>query len=196
MGYDPVFRRLFCLKTKIRYISDVEIDPRYVKGFTRSWKAFYSSSKNKISPSRRKIFSSFFKRLKSLGTDEPFCKKVAIRFVNRKMGYGVFALEDIGRYALLNHYAGVLTKDSSIGLHNKSTFTFQEFPRYSLDAEKRANWCRFMNHSEEGNVLAWEYYLPEGPRIIYTAGSKGIKKGEQLLYSYGDDYWTEEDVVL
>ncbi len=196
MQYDPTFKKIFHIQTKIRYISNVEIDPKFQKGFEKAWKAFYSPNKNKLSPTRKKQFSGFFTRFKKLKTDLPFCKKIAIRFISKRMGYGVFASQDIGKYVILNHYAGVLTKDSTIGLHNKSTFTFQDFPKYSIDAEKKANWCRFMNHSEKGNVIAWEYYLPEGPRIIYTTGSKGVKKGEQLLYSYGDDYWSEEDVVL
>ena len=127
------------------------------------------------------------------GSDERYCKRVSIRYINKTVGYGVFAKEDIAPYSTLHHYAGILTVDDKLNEEDDSTFAFSELKKYSIDAMREGNWTRFMNHANErdckNNVVPWEYYHKEGPRIVFTAGVRGIKKGEQLLYSYGEDYW-------
>jgi len=196
MSYDPTYYKIFKIKTKIRYTPDVIVYPKHKASFQKDWKKFYRPKKNTAGKTRQKQFQAFFDRLKKVGNEEKYCERISIRFISPKVGYGVFAKVNIAPYSILNHYTGVLKKDASIGFSSKSTFSFPEFPKYSIDGQKVGNWCRFMNHANKGNVVPWEYYLPEGPRIIFTASSKGIKKGEQLCYSYGDDYWDEEDKVV
>jgi SET domain-containing protein len=98
---------------------------------------------------------------------------------------------------VLNTYGGILMPDKLVNPDNDSTFMFTEFPEFSVDGVRAGNWCRFMNHAPEGdkktNVVAWEHYSEWGPRIIFTACHRGIKKGAQLLYSYGDSYWDEDE---
>ncbi|MEM8628558.1 MAG: SET domain-containing protein-lysine N-methyltransferase [Chlamydiota bacterium] len=120
---------------------------------------------------------------------------VAIEYLDRSIGYGVFAKRNFPPYKALIHYTGILTLDQNIPDLNNSTFAFTEFSQYAIDGAYRGNWARFMNHADLGekecNVIPWELYLPEGPRIVFTTGKRGVLKGEQLLYSYGDDYWEE-----
>ncbi len=195
MAYDLYFLKTFGIKTKIKYLFDVTIKKKDQKKFYSRWKRFYSKNRIQFSPTREDQIEAFYKKLKKLKDDQVFCRKVDIRFIDKKMGYGVFAKEDISKYTILNHYAGILRPDRDVSDDNDSAFTFPDFEKYSIDAQKQGNWTRFMNHSENTNVKVWEYYLPEGPRIIFTAGPKGIKKSAQLTYSYGDIYWDEEDLV-
>lgn len=193
---DPIFLKEFHIRTSIRYVFDVQIEKGLEIKFQRAWKRFF----NKYPPqttNRAKRFEAFFQRLHKPDYDQTNSDRVAIRYINKTIGYGVFAKKDIAPYSILNHYAGVLRLDKTIDPENDSTFTFSDFPKYAIDAVNYGNWVRFMNHgkarSPETNVVPWEHYLPEGPRIVFTASHKGIKKGDQLLYSYGDLYWEDEE---
>lgn len=189
--YDPIFKERFGIRTPIVYTWDLTADPKYRASFQRAWRRFYKETEPTGSKRRRERFDAFFDKLYSLGDDLLWCEKVTIRYISRKVGYGVFATEDIRPNAILNHYAGILRSDTDIDLSNDSTFAFDDFKKYSIDAMKQGNWARFMNHAseEEANAVAWEHYAPFGPRIVFIAGKEGIKEGDQLLYSYGADYW-------
>ena len=68
-----------------------------------------------------------------------------------------------------------------------------------IDADKKGNFTRFINHSSKPNILAEELRVPNNPygltpapaEIVYIA-KKTIRPGEQLLVSYEDGeetYW-------
>lgn len=199
MKQDPTFKKRFGISTPIRYIPDVVVDPKCQKSFEREYAKFLREHELLGSKQRLKRFDGMIKRIQKEGDDLYYTKKVEIRYISKKVGYGVFAKQAIAPYSLLNLYAGLLTYDKEIDPANDSTFKFSDLPKYSLDAAHQGNWCRFMNHSPERdprtNVTAWEHYSDWGPRIIFTAGHKGVKKGAQLLYSYGDEYWEEGQFV-
>ena len=199
-GYDVIFKKRFGIKTPIQYLEDMEVDQKVADRFKRSWKRFLPKAKPIISEYRGDRFDAFFRQLKIDGTDERYCCRVTIRYISRKVGYGVFATEDIAPYSTLHHYAGLLMLDDDIDLDHDSTFSFTDYKTYSIDAMKKGNWTRFMNHGSEllptTNVIPWEHYISEGPRVVFTTGRFGIKKGEQLLYSYGDDYWVDRKFVF
>lgn len=161
------------------------------------------NSSVKTSPLARllgaKKFDRLLKTVEELDDDLSFTTRVEIRYISKKVGYGVFAKERIPPYSVLNSYAGLMRPDKAIATDNDSTFMFSEFLSFSLDAAKQGNWCRFMNHSPprnpHTNVVAWEHYSDWGPRIIFTACRHGIKKGAQLLYSYGDQYWEGDGFI-
>jgi len=192
MKEDPIFKERFGISTPITYLHEVVVQPKYRAKYEKAWKKFRDEFELCGSARRHKRFDALLKKIEKLGDDLPFTKFVEIRFINDQVGYGVFAKRYIPPYTLLNHYAGVLKPDEAIAEDNDSTFMFSSFEDFSIDAAKVGNWCRFMNHSEKkANVTAWEHYSKWGPRIIFTSGRKGIKKGTQLLYSYGDSYWEE-----
>lgn len=197
MKEDPTFKQRFGISTSICYLPDVKVDSRYDKAFHSYYKRFLKEHELLGSADRRKRFDGMIKRIQKEGDDLYYCKRVSIRFISKKVGYGVFAKVDIPPYSLLDLYAGLLTLDKNVDLSNDSTFKFSDIKKYSLDAANQGNWCRFMNHSPERdkrtNVTAWEHYSLWGPRIIFTANHRGIKSGDQLLYSYGDEYWDEKN---
>ncbi len=196
MREDPTYKKRFGISTPIRYMHNVVVDPRAKESYNRAWKKFNKENEQFGSVLRRKRFDSFLKKIEKLGDDLLYTKRVEIRFISKAVGYGVFAKENIAPYSILNLYAGILKKDADIASNNDSTFMFTDFGKFSIDAQKQGNWCRFMNHCADRdpktNVVAWEHYSEWGPRIIFTASNKGIKKGSQLLYSYGDSYWEED----
>lgn len=187
------FQQRFGIKTKIEYLEDVKVDQKSFDRFKKSWRRFYNKGELIISEHREQRCEAFFRQMERDGSDKRYCQRIAIRFINPVVGYGVFAKENIPPYSTLGHYAGVLMHDDDINPDHDSTFSFTDYKTYSIDAMRKGNWTRYMNHSPEGdpktNVIPWEHYRPEGPRIVFTSGQRGIKKGEQLLYSYGDEYW-------
>ena len=195
MKEDFTYKKRFGISTSIRYIPDVVINPKYEKAFNTYYKKFLKEHELLGSVIRRKRFDGLLKRIMHDGDDLHYCKRVEIRHISKTVGFGVFAKVNIPPYSILNHYAGLLTLDKEIDINNDSTFKFSDIKKYSLDAAKQGNWCRFMNHCRERdkrtNATAWEHYSEWGPRIIFTANHRGIKKGTQLLYSYGDEYWEE-----
>lgn len=197
MKEDPTFKKRFGISTPIRYVPTVIVDPKYADKYKRAWKKFFETTEEIGSKERRKKFDSVLRRIENLQDDLPYTKRFAIRYIDKKVGYGVFAKVDIPPKSMLNTYGGILKPDKLIDPDNDSTFMFSDFPAFSIDAAQAGNWTRFMNHSAEGskqtNVIAWEHYSNWGPRIMFTAGSRGIKKGTQLLYSYGEDYWDDAD---
>lgn len=191
--WDRTFKERFNIETPIVALQDVEVDERIAKRFGRFWRGFYKRKEPCVSPYRKERFDAFFRQLKRDGGDARYTQRIAIRFISPKVGYGVFAKEAIPPYSTLIHYAGLLTLDEEIAPGRDSTFSFNEIKAYSIDAAERGNWARFMNHAPESdpqnNAIAWEHYTEEGPRILFTAGAQGIKRGAQILYSYGEDYW-------
>ncbi|OGN61653.1 MAG: hypothetical protein A3F40_00490 [Chlamydiae bacterium RIFCSPHIGHO2_12_FULL_27_8] len=184
------------LKIKFNYLDDLEIPKDIEKSFKKDWSKFYKNSKkNYYSKTRRVQFKNFLKRIKKQKIDKDNFKKINIKYISPYMGYGVFAKENIPPYKILNQYTGILKLDKKIGVNNNSTFCFPDFKKYSIDGKKQGNWTRFMNHSHKANIIVWEFYDKERPYIIFTSGSRGIKKNHELVYSYGDLYWREEDNI-
>lgn len=193
---DPMFKKYFGIETPIIYLEDVKVQKKIEDRFNRSWKRFYKKAEPIISDFRIERFNAFFRQLEKDGTDERYNRRISIRFINPVVGYGVFAKENIPPYSTLVQYTGVLMLDEDINVDHDSTFSFTDYKTFSIDAAKHGNWARFMNHCAEGekgnNAIPWEHYTEKGPRIVFTSGQRGIKRGEQILYSYGDDYWTEK----
>jgi hypothetical protein len=70
---------------------------------------------------------------------------------------------------------------------------------FKVDALKKGNFARFINHSEKPNVIAHLFSIPANPygltpasiEVVYVA-RKMIRPGEQLLVSYEEgekSYW-------
>ena len=200
MTEDPIFKERFGLTTTIRYVPKVIVEPKWQKSFTHAWNHFLKKHKQGPPTIRSNRFDSLLRRVERLEDDLAYTKRIAIRYINASVGFGVFAKVTIPPYSILNQYAGILKPDRLISTSNDSTFMFSDFSKFSIDAQTTGNWCRFMNHGPEGdkltNVIAWEHYTQWGPRIIFTAGKEGIREGTQLLYSYGDSYWEENAFKL
>lgn len=194
-----MYKKYFGIETPIVYLEDIKVQKKIEDRFKRSWKRFFKKSEPMVSEFRGERFDSFFRQLKKDGCDERYNRRVSIRFVNPVVGYGVFAKEDIPPYSTLCQYTGLLMLDDEIDPDHDSTFSFTDYKTFSIDAAKYGNWARFMNHCAEGeaknNVIPWEHYLEEGPRIVFTSGQHGVKKGAQILYSYGDDYWADKRCI-
>lgn len=92
-----------------------------------------------------------------------------------------------------------LTKEEQHRFSPKKRYHPRRLYAFQVDAEKKGNFTRFINHSEKPNVIAElmqipknSYNIPSSPLTIAYCVHKTIKPGEQLLINYdGDDhsYW-------
>jgi hypothetical protein len=120
-----------------------------------------------------------------------------IAWCNERVGFGVFANEDIGKGAYIGQYAGVVRKRRP---NDENGYCFQynvgddwESP-FIIDAKEKGNYTRFINHSHKSNLEPVSVYLNGAMHIILIT-LQPIKKGEQLCYDYGPDYWVKRGQI-
>ena len=154
------------------------------------------------------------------------CKKLP-----HDLGRGIFLAPDakpIQRHQLIGPYAGEvsivvenepddtgyafapiasfnLNKLEQAEFDSKNRFHPRRLYSMKLDALKKGNFTRFINHSENPNVQACAYSIPENnpyglsptPVEIIYISKKTIHPGEQLLICYEeeeDSYWGALDI--
>jgi hypothetical protein len=92
-----------------------------------------------------------------------------------------------------------LNRDEQKMFHPEGSFRPKRLYLISVDAWKKGNFSRFINHSSEPNVVAHLVKVPKnrlglstGPLEVIYFAKKTIRPGEQLLVSYEDgdeSYW-------
>jgi len=181
---DPVFKKVFKIKITRQYTGAML--PQ------RSFKA-PNPKRLPLAMTRKKpAFIHCIENSTMDGSDR-YARRVEARFIDEKVGYGVFAKKGIPKGEVLGVYTGklkLLEGDS----HSKYLFSFhaKALKDVLVDGKNAGNWTGLMNHSpyksKMTNVDVKEFFYNGLPYIIFFA-YKPIRKGEQLLYDYGDDYW-------
>jgi len=127
---------------------------------------------------------------------------VYIKRIDKNIGYGVFAVDPIKKDDFIGEYTGVVQeacKESGGELEGggyESDFSWYYLddieggPVLEINSRLGGNEMRFVNHSFTPNVEV-EHMLHHGLWVIFFKAAKDIESGEQLLISYGEDYWNE-----
>ncbi len=97
-----------------------------------------------------------------------------------------------------------LSKEDQLRLHPNKRYHPSRLYCVKLDACKKGNFTRFINHSERPNVIAEMFSIPKNnlgmePSVveIFYMVKRTIRPGEQLLVDYedGDDsYWGPQKI--
>lgn len=124
--------------------------------------------------------------------------KVSVRFIDSKIGFGVFAEQRIASCSFVGEYTGIVKeKKQHEGRHNSYGIRYPVWEinkqKFIIDAEKKGNFTRFMNHSTKPNLGLYSVYWRGIPRLILVA-LKEIAEGEQLMFDYGASFWKESEV--
>jgi len=130
--------------------------------------------------------------------EEPFLAKKAppiyLAFIDRHIGYGLFAEKDIVRMTYIGEYVGVVRRRSKKqDRTNSYIFSCTVGPKetpYVIDAKERGNYVRFINHQVGPNCTS-RWMIVDGLSHVIIYANKTIKKGEQLTYDYGPYFWRE-----
>ena len=106
-------------------------------------------------------------------------------------GYGIFATKKIKQGTFLGYYDGI-RKPNVHDEANIYKFTCFNDEKLTIDAENMifSNWVRFVNDGENQNCEC-----RSGNYSIMLYSLKDILPGEELLYSYGEEYWTNRTKV-
>ncbi|MCH9621964.1 MAG: hypothetical protein S4CHLAM20_13970 [Chlamydiia bacterium] len=147
---------------------------------------------------KRKRFPLFNKKhnkwINSLYGEAVRLKKEApyvIKKVNPLIGVGVFAKKNIAELSFIGEYAGELRARKRKDSLNDYVFGYMVgffSTPWVIDAEKRGNFTRFINHSFDPNISSRGVVVDGVYHVIFFA-NRSIKKGEQLTYDYGPTYW-------
>jgi hypothetical protein len=117
---------------------------------------------------------------------------MSIRWIGEEIGHGVFAEEDLQKDGFVGIYGGevrdrllVEGKDYAWAYPGETL----EGGRITLDGALKGNELRLINDGIDPNcIVKYIIGLDNLWHICYIA-AKDIKKGEQLLISYGPAYW-------
>lgn len=109
--------------------------------------------------------------------------------------YGLFASKKISPRSLIINYIGEVHCDDRPGSdYDLSLLRLQDGLSVGIDASKYGNESRFVNDfrgvAERPNVYFHESVNEAGEiSISIWSGSNAIKKGDELLVSYGKGFW-------
>ncbi len=117
---------------------------------------------------------------------------VRLRWIDKDMGWGVFAERDLLPMEYIGQYAGLVRKRKRADAKNAycSEYAIAQGERsaYNIDALDQGGIVRFINHSSKPNLAsAFATVRDLSHAILYV--SKLVPKGAQLCYDYGPDYW-------
>lgn len=106
-----------------------------------------------------------------------------LRVGRSSAGRGVFACEDIPRYACIIEYIGREVTDEEMN-RDRDKCLFWVSKTKMINGAIRENRARFINHSCAPNCKA------EGPNgRVFIMARRKIKAGEELTYHYGKEYF-------
>lgn len=142
-------------------------------------------------------FGSYYqKELNSI-----FIPDVTIRYIDPVLGWGVFANRDFRKMEFIAEYTGVLRKHRRRDRKNAYCFEYTlasgvKTP-YTIDAQEKGSIGRYLNHSKKANVLS-ALATREFINHLILIAAEPIRKGDQLCYDYGSDYWSarEEPITI
>lgn len=122
-----------------------------------------------------------------------YCAPMDIRWIDDEIGYGAFAAEDLETHAFIGEYTGLIYEKGLIFPYSTPySFAYPTACSFTvshlIDASKFGNETRFINHSDAPNCESFSVFS-EGLFHMIFRSHKKVKKGEELTYNYGDDYW-------
>lgn len=124
---------------------------------------------------------------------------IYIKWIDTTLGYGAFAEEDIPEGSFVGEYTGVVRR-----LYRKhpdqNPYCFHyptklwSMRTCTVDSMHEGNLTRFFNHSKKPNLLPF-CAVDRGLLHLVFVAARNIKKGEQLTFDYGEDYWMRRKQV-
>lgn len=122
-----------------------------------------------------------------------------VRAIENK-GCGLFALDRIPKGSFVYEYIGEIIDESECNRRLETVYV-DEKHKYLMcmkgglliDATRRGNLARFINHSCEPNCYVQEWTVREQPRMAIFA-LREIKPGEEITFNYNFQRFGEEHV--
>lgn len=112
-------------------------------------------------------------------------------------GFGIFTKQKISKGCFLGYYDGIRHPFPILNSRNNYLFTFADRdskPVGSIDAENLtySNWASLIN---DGDPSTYNISFVSHPFQILVVTSKNVEMGEELVGSYGTNYWVERKKI-
>lgn len=124
----------------------------------------------------------------------PILPSVYLRWIDEKLGWGIFAERDLKPMEFIGEYAGIVRRKQRVDSKNSYCFQYaivcDETTKYTIDAQNQGGIVRFINHSDSPNLMSALATHQDLCHVVLFV-SRPIKKGEQISYNYGPDYWSK-----
>lgn len=128
-----------------------------------------------------------------------------IRYINKHVGFGVFAKQAIKKDDMIMHYAG-----EKCAKKPPFSYTFiekQDCFKADINSSHFGNIARFVNHalpaSRDVTNKEWCYANAKavdcsiyGNNVVVFIARRDIQSGEQILISYGQDYFKNTEAMI
>lgn len=122
-----------------------------------------------------------------------------LKYINEKIGYGVYADAPINEHDIIGEYTGrLIDQETAFQLPLEKTACLMALPdcymgynypkTLYVDAMKAGNFTRFINHSYDPNVNSKLLYDGVLWHVLFTA-AKNVDRNKQLFFNYGSGYW-------
>ena len=123
---------------------------------------------------------------------ENFCliSKVYLKKIDSEIGLGLFAKKPIKKGSFIGEFTGIVRKRTQ-SLVNKNDYLMRyslEKKKFVIDAEKKGNFSRFINHSFHPNLFVTSAFIDGLLHKVFIA-SRDILENEQLTFDYGKTYF-------
>lgn len=129
-------------------------------------------------------------------TETGWINDVYIQWINKEVGYGLFARKTISKWEYIGEYTGVVKRINPLNL---TPYCYRypvspgiyPFNIFAIDAMNLGNETRFMNHSLTPNC---ETFTTFDGQLFHAnlRAIRPIRQGEELTYDYGSDFLREQ----
>jgi SET domain-containing protein len=101
---------------------------------------------------------------------------------------GLFALKDIPWGVKIIQYSGELINDAEANdrIDHGADAIFELVPDENIDGHSNGSLAQFINHNRKAPNC---FILRDGGKIWVVAGINGVKRGPELTYDSGKDYF-------
>jgi hypothetical protein len=177
------FERVF----RVCYLSQLQFESEKIR--TKMQKLYKKALDNEWITSRQRWLGHYYAQ----GIRGKMAVDLTIRWIDEKVGYGLWTNRDIPANGFVGEYTGLLRKrrfwgrwknlycfDYTVGAGRSSSIV--------LDCQDFGNHTRFINHSSCPNLKLVSVYCDRMIHVILYA-NKAIPAGTQLCYDYGEEYW-------
>ncbi len=124
---------------------------------------------------------------------------ISIRWIDDKIGYGLFTNRPLKKWEFIGEYTGTLRRRTLL-FPNINDYCFM-YPRawlslkaFTIDSQTQGNYTRFINHSDHPNCESVGVYHGGLFHIIFRAIQE-IPADTQLTYDYGNIYWNRRKKI-
>lgn len=121
---------------------------------------------------------------KDIETEDSIFKKIKVK--KSYAGLGLYADEDIKKGEKIIEYIGLILLGKEANEVKTNMYLFEVSKNKTINGSVRWNKARYINHSCEGNA---ESEIRQGR--VYIVATKNIKKGEEITYDYGEEFFNE-----